>query len=147
MLTKPSNEKESKAYGTCLCMPGFGGEYCEEEKLKVSGFEKLYKEENIFEFENKIIARFAMFTKLPLMIEMYLDGSITLFFNLYECDPLTAAVLTKKLCEEQNVNTISSFVEMKNTDGELQKLLFGQEAVEQYTQERFVDPTLSPHMN
>ena len=32
MLTKPSNEKESKAYGTCLCMPGFGGEYCEEEK-------------------------------------------------------------------------------------------------------------------
>ena len=122
-------------------------EYCSEEKLKVSGYEKLYKEENIFEFENKIIARFAMFTKLPLMIEMYLDGSMTLFFNLYECDPLTAAVLTKKLCEEQNVNTISSFVEMKNTNGDLIKLLFGQEAVEQYTQEKFVDPTLSPHMN
>ena len=30
----------------------------EEEKLKVSGYEKLYKEENIFEFENKIIIRF-----------------------------------------------------------------------------------------
>ena len=122
-------------------------EYCEEEKLKVSGYEKLYKEENVFEFENKIIARFAMFSKLPLMIEMYLDGSITLFFNLFECDPLTAAVLTKKFCEDQNVRQISSFVEMKNSEGELQKLLFGQEAVEQYTQERFVDPTLSPHMN
>ena len=46
-----------------------------------------------------------MFTKLPLMIEMYLDGSITLFFNLFECDPLTAAVLTKKLIEEQNVRS------------------------------------------
>ena len=88
-------------------------EYCDEEKLKVSGYEKLYKEENIFEFENKIIARFAMLTKIPLMIEMYLDGSITLFFNMFECDPLTAAVLTKKFCEEQNVDQISSFVEMK----------------------------------
>ena len=122
-------------------------EYCDEEKLKVSGYEKLYKEENIFEFENKIIARFAMLTKIPLMIEMYLDGSITLFFNMFECDPLTAAVLTKKFCEEQNVDQISSFVEMKNSDGEIQKLLFGQEAVEQYTQEKFIDPTLSPHMN
>ena len=122
-------------------------EYCDEEKLKVSGYEKLYKEENIFEFENKIIARFAMLTKIPLMIEMYLDGSITLFFNMFECDTLTAAVLTKKFCEEQNVDQISSFVEMKNSDGEIQKLLFGQEAVEQYTQEKFVDPTLSPHMN
>lgn len=122
-------------------------EYCDEEKLKVSGYEKLYKEENIFEFENKIIARFAMLTKIPLMIEMYLDGSITLFFNMFECDPLTAAVLTKKFCEEQNVDQISSFVEMKNSDGEIQKLLFGQEAVEQYTQEKFVDPSLNLHIN
>ena len=122
-------------------------EYCEEEKLKVSGYEKLYKEENVFEFENKIIARFAMFSKLPLMIEMYLDGSIILFFNMFECDPLTAAVLTKKFCEDQNVRLISSFVEMKNSEGELQKLLFGQEAIDQYTQEKFVDPTLSPHIN
>ena len=122
-------------------------EYCDEEKLKVSGYEKLYKEENIFEFENKIIARFAMLTKIPLMIAMYLDGSITLFFNMFECDPLTAAVLTKKFCEEQNVDQISSFVEMKNSDGEIQKLLFGQEAVEQYTQEKFVDPSLNLHIN
>ena len=122
-------------------------EYCSEERLKVSGYEKLYKEENIFEFENKIIARFAMLTKIPLMIEMYLDGSITLFFNMFECDPLTAAVLTKKFCEEQNVDQISSFVEMKNLDGEIQKLLFGQEAVEQYTQEKFIDPSLNLHIN
>ena len=122
-------------------------EYCEEEKLTVSGYEKLYKQENIFEYENGIIARFAMFKRLPLLIEMYLDGSITLFFNLFECDPLTSAVLTQKLIESQNVKTISSFVEMKNSEGELQKLLFGQEAIDQYHEEKFVDPNFTQHIN
>ena len=31
MLTKPRADG-GKSFGTCLCMPGFGGDYCEEEK-------------------------------------------------------------------------------------------------------------------
>jgi len=52
--------------------------YCKENKLHVEGVEKTYKPDNVFEYENKIIARLAMFRNLQILVELYLEGGIGL---------------------------------------------------------------------
>lgn len=121
--------------------------YCKENKLRVEGVEKTYKPENTFEYENKIIARLALFKDLQLLVEIYLEGGIGLYFNMFTCNSLTAALLTKKFLEEQKVDIISSFVEMRNKQGELERLLFGQEAIDQYTKEKYIAEPLSQFIN
>jgi hypothetical protein len=121
--------------------------YCKENKLHVEGVEKTYKPDNVFEYENKIIARLAMFRNLQILVELYLEGGIGLYFNMFSCDSLTAAVLTKKFLEDHQVDVISSFVEMRNKQGELERLLFGQEAIDQYTKEKYITEPLSQYIN
>jgi len=121
--------------------------YCKENKLHVEGVEKTYKPDNVFEYENKIIARLAMFRNLQILVELYLEGGIGLYFNMFSCDSLTAAILTKKFLEDHQVDVISSFVEMRNKQGELERLLFGQEAIDQYTKEKYITEPLSQYIN
>ena len=72
---------------------------------------------------------------MPILIEVYNTDSIGLFFNLFECDPFSASLFTKEFLERE-VDIISAFVEMKDQEGKLTHLLFGEDAVEQYAKEK-----------
>lgn len=120
--------------------------FCESKQYKVAGVDRIYKQAD-FNVNGDVIARVLLYNHAPLMVEVYTTDSLGLFFNLFECDPLSASLFTKEFLE-MDVDIISAFVEMKDADGKLTHLLFGEEAVEQYAKERKnKSETLSAFLN
>ena len=111
--------------------------FCETKEYKNSGIDKLYEKEGYTTETNIILvlARVALYNHVPLLVELYSTKSIGLYFNLFDCDPISASLLTKGFLEKE-VDIISGFVEMKDSNGNLKNLLLGEEAVEQYAKEK-----------
>jgi len=108
--------------------------FCESKKYKIVGVDRLFEKED-YNSDGDILARVALYNHVPILIEVYNTDSIGLFFNLFECDPFSASLFTKEFLERE-VDIISAFVEMKDQNGKLTHLLFGEDAVEQYAKEK-----------
>jgi len=110
-------------------------DFCKSRKYTVAGIDKLFEHEDFNIHNDEVIARIMLYNHAPLMLEVYNTNTLGLFFNLFECDPFSASLFTKEFLEKK-VDIISAFVEMKNSEGKITKLLFGEKAVEQYAKER-----------
>ena len=117
--------------------------YIQSRKMQVVGVDKLYDNA---ETPDNLIARIALFKHLPLLLELYTDESLGLYVNMFDCDPLTAAVFTKELMPLR-LTHIDGFVAMKSINGELQTLLFGEDALEQFKKEKDTRDLQSTHLN
>tara|TARA_B100001093_G_scaffold117544_1_gene109905 strand:+ start:52398 stop:52808 length:411 start_codon:yes stop_codon:yes gene_type:complete len=121
--------------------------FCESKKYDIASVDKLYEKEKYKRESNivLILARVALYKHVPLLIELYSTKSIGLFFNLFECDPLSASLFTKEFMEKE-VDIISAFVEMKDTKGKLTNILFGEEAFNQFIKEKKNKSIITPNL-
>jgi hypothetical protein len=77
--------------------------FCESKKYDISSVDKIYEKER-YQSESNIVlllARVALYNHVPLLVELYSTESIGLFFNLFECDPLSASLFTKEFMEKE----------------------------------------------
>lgn len=117
--------------------------FCVDQHLPITEVERLFDKEE-FNSVDGLIARIALFHNLGVIIDVFDEIGVVVYFNMFECDPYVASYVTKAFLSYHNFEGFSTFVMRDCVHG--RDVLYGHEAIEYFVIQRDGMRDFNPEM-